>query len=124
MEMWSKGLGRTELSMNPMLCKIDKDPNGDNLVVYGNVQAPVDWEFKVTIRPEDFAGIIKLSLSYTVIKHFVKHMVKTMLSLTFGKDKNGAPQEGLIEKVNLAYEQIMTPATSRRRPKMERVFDN
>ena len=120
MEMWSKGLGRTELSMNPSLCKIDKDPNSENLIVYGNVTDPVDWEFKVTIRPEDFPGIIKLSLSFTVIKHFVKHLFRTLLSLTIGKNKTGAPQEGLIESVNVAYEQIMNPS-SRKRPKMSRV---
>lgn len=120
MEMWSKGLGRTELGMNPNLCEISKDPNSENLIVYGNVTEPVDWEFKITIRPEDLPGIIKLSLSFPVIKHFIKHLFRTLLSLTFGKNKNGKPQEGLIENVNLAYEQIMNPS-SRKRPKMSRV---
>ncbi len=120
MKMWSKGLGRTELSMNPDQCRIVKEKGTENLVVYGNVADPVDWEFKITIRPEDFPGFIKMVVSYTVIIHFLKHLVRTTLSLIgFGEEKRG-PDENLIETVDLAYEQIMNP-TTRQRPKMTRV---
>jgi hypothetical protein len=120
MKMWSKGLGRTELTMHPERCRIARDPGSENLIVYGNVADPVDWEFKITIRPEDFPGFIKMMLRYTVIKHFLKHVVRTTLSLLGIGKSNGAPDENLIENVNLAYEQIMNPATHQR-PKMSRV---
>jgi hypothetical protein len=120
MKMWSKGLGRTELTMNPERCRIAKDPDSENLIVYGNVADPVDWEFKITIRPEDFPGFIKMMLRYTVIKHFLKHLVRTTLSLLGIGKNNGVPDENLIENVNLAYEQIMNP-TTHQRPKMSRV---
>ena len=120
MKMWSKGLGRTELSMNPERCRIMKDPGSDNLIVYGNVADPVDWEFKITILPEDFPGFIRMIVRYTVIKHFFKHLIKTTLSLLGLGKKMGAPEENLVEKVDQTYDQIMNPATHQR-PKMTRV---
>ena len=120
MKMWSKGLGRTELAMNPDQCRIVKEKGTENLVVYGNVADPGDWEFKITISPEDFPGFIKMVLTFTVIKHFFQHLFRTTLSLLgFGGKKRG-PEENLIETVDLAYEQIMNP-TTRQRPKMTRV---
>lgn len=120
MKMWSKGLGRTELAMNPERCRIAKDPGSENLIVYGNVADPVDWEFKITICPEDFPGFIRMLLRYTVIKHFLRHIIRTTLSLLgFGRSL-GVPEENLIDKVNLAYEQIMNP-TTHQRPKLTRV---
>ncbi len=120
MKMWSKGLGRTELSMNPEQCRIVKDPASENLVIYGNVTEPVDWEFKITIRPEDFPGFIKMMVRFSVIKQFLKHTAQTTFSLLGFNKNHGIPEENLIENVDLAYEQIMNPAT-RQRPKMSRV---
>ena len=122
MEMWSKGLGRTELVMDMSRCKIIKDPNSDNLIIYGNITDPVDWEFKLTIRPEDFPGTIKLVLNFGVIKHFLKHIVKTLLALMGVGHSSGKPEEGLVEKVDLAYQQIMKPAAAKKsRPKLVKV---
>ncbi len=122
MEMWSKGLGRTELAMDMSRCKIVKDPNSDNLIVYGNIADPVDWEFKITVRPEDFPGTIKLMLSFGVIKHFLKHIVKTLLALVGINNSGGTPEKGLVEKVDLAYQQTMKPAAAKKsRPKLAKV---
>ena len=91
MKMWSRGLGRTELDMNPIYCKIKKDPNSDNLYVYGQITEPVNWEFRGVITPEDIPGIFKLALSYGVIKLVLKNLYRYVIYLfTRKKYETGA----------------------------------
>ena len=74
MKMWSRGLGRTELTMDMVYCQIKKDPDSDNVIIYGNITEPVNWEFKGVLTPEDIPGIIKLALNWAVLRLFIKHI--------------------------------------------------
>ena len=106
MKMWSRGLGRTELSMDPGTCQIRQDPETGAVIVYGNVKEPVNWEFKGVIYPEDIPGILRLAMSGAVLKLVLKNFWRYFAYLW--KTRAQKPiEEGLEEKVNSAYEQIM-----------------
>jgi len=114
MKVWSRGLGRTELSMNPALCQAKEDPDSDGVIIYGNVTEPVNWEFKGVITPEDIPGLFRLVLSFCVLKliflNIYRYGVYLFKRLTNNIEE--APDTDiLVDKVNVAYDQIMRPRT-------------
>jgi hypothetical protein len=60
MKLWSRGLGKQEIFLDFRYCQAVKDPNEGNMLIIGNMQSPVTWEFKITFQPEDIGGIVKL----------------------------------------------------------------
>jgi len=63
MKLWSRGLGKQEIHMDFRYCKTMKDPETGSMLIIGNMQSPVTWEFKITFRPEDIGGILKAVLT-------------------------------------------------------------
>ena len=121
MKVWSRGLGRTELSMNPALCQAKEDPESGGVIIYGNVEAPVNWEFKGIITPQDIPGFIKLAFSFCMLKLIVLNLYRYAVYL-FKRLTNSieeAPDRDiLVDKVNVAYDQIMRPRARSERLRM------
>ena len=106
MKLWSRGLGKQEIHMDFRYCQAVKDPKEGNIVVIGNMQSPVTWEFKITFQPEDIGGIMKLVFSPSMLFFAIKNLPQYLLYLM---NRNKFKPEGnLVERVNAAYEQCMT----------------
>ncbi|MGK5095070.1 hypothetical protein WDW89_24050 [Deltaproteobacteria bacterium TL4] len=109
MRMWSKGLGKRELKMDCREYIVKKDPdNGSNVIILGKITDPVHWEFKITVEPEDIAGLMKLLFNYCVLKLTILNLFRYVLYL-FNRQKYQVP-ENLEESVNNAYENMMNPS--------------
>ena len=67
MKLWSKGLGRTELKMDFRTYQVTQAPDSSNVFISGNITDPVNWEFRITMTPEDVAGLIKIAMSVSMI---------------------------------------------------------
>ena len=119
MQVWSRGLGRTELSMNPALCQVKADPETGEVIVYGNVTEPVNWEFKGIITPEDVPGFIRLAFSFCMLKliflNLYRYGVYLFKRLTGRVEEKAEDTDILVDKVNVAYEQVMRPRTRTQR---------
>ena len=106
MKLWSRGLGKQEILMDFRYCKTLKDPETGNMMVIGNMQRPVTWEFKITFQPEDIGGIVKLvfcpSMLFFAIKNLPHYLVYLMSRNKY------KPEGNLVDRVNAAYEQCMT----------------
>jgi hypothetical protein len=106
MKLWSRGLGKQEINMDFRYCKTLKDPETGNMMIIGNMQSPVTWEFKITFHPEDIGGIMKLVFSPSMLLFAIKNLSQYLFYL---KDRDKYKTEGnLVEKVNAAYELCMT----------------
>lgn len=75
MKLWSRGLGKTELNMDFRYYKVKKDLYSDNVFIIGKITDPVDWEFKITLGPEDIPGMTKIFFNFGVIKLLIKNFV-------------------------------------------------
>jgi hypothetical protein len=112
MQVWSRGLGRTELTMNPALCQLKEDPETGGVIVYGTVTEPVNWEFKGVITPEDVPGFFRLVFRFCMLKLIFLNAYRygVYLCKRLRGSEAAAPEPGtLVEKVNEAYDQIMRP---------------
>lgn len=108
MKLWSKGLGKTEVTMDFRHYKTVKDPTGDRVFIYGNMQEPVTWEFRITIEPEDIPGFMKAFFNRCMIKLVFKNLHRYLFYL-FNRGKYADPEGmDLEKKVNTTYEQVMT----------------
>ncbi len=120
MKMWSRGLGRTEIHMDFRCYEVSKDPNNNDVWVSGSITEPVNWEFRITITPEDIPGIIKLAFSFTMLKLLIKNAYRYVEYL-FNKKKYLQREDGdVVEKVSEAYHMMMNrkgERTERSRPK-------
>ncbi|MBW1892317.1 MAG: hypothetical protein JRF40_08255 [Deltaproteobacteria bacterium] len=113
MKLWSRGLGKTELKMDCRYYTVKSDPGGDNVYIVGKITDPVNWEFRVTLEPEDIPGFIKMFMNYCIIKLTLKNMYKYIIYL-FNKRKYAeAAGYDIEEKVDEAYMQMMN---GRQRP--------
>jgi hypothetical protein len=119
MKMWSRGLGRTELKMDCRYYTVKNDPVGENVYIIGKITDPVNWEFRVTLEPEDIPGLVKMFMNYCVIKLTFKNLYKYFIYL-FNRSKYvKAAGADLEAKVDAAYSQMMTTRQppSRGRPR-------
>jgi hypothetical protein len=106
MKLWSRGLGKQEINMDFRYCKTLKDPETGNMMIIGNMQSPVTWEFKITFNPEDIGGIMKFVFSPSMLIFAIKNLSQYLFYL---RDRDKYKTEGnLVEKVNAAYELCMT----------------
>jgi len=112
MQVWSRGLGRTELTMNPALCQVKEDPETGGVIVYGTVTEPVNWEFKGVITPADVPGFFRLVFRFCMLKLIFLNAYRYGIYLCqrLRGCVEATPEAGiLVEKVNEAYDQIMRP---------------
>ncbi len=109
MKLWSRGLGKTEIFMDFRFYKSMKDPDSNNVLVIGRMQDPVNWEFKITLQPEDIGGIMKVAFNWAMISFVIKNLYQYIVYL-FHK-KMYITDKDLTEKVNAAYEQVMVGRT-------------
>jgi hypothetical protein len=107
MKLWSRGLGTTEITMDFREYKIEKEPGTDNVIVFGTMKDPVNWEFKITMTPEDIPGFIKMLMNISVLRLGLNNAHK-YFSYLWNRKRFEDPEGGnLAEKVNSAYESMM-----------------
>lgn len=116
MKLWSRGLGKTEIYMDFRHYKSMKDPDSGNILVIGKMQDPVNWEFKITLQPEDIGGIMKVALNFAMIKFVLKNLYQYIVYL-FNRKKYQTESD-ITEKVNSAYEQVMIGRASPERGRL------
>ncbi len=107
MKLWSRGLGKTELKMDFRYYKIKKDPESDNVFIVGKITDPVDWEFKITIDPDDIPGMAKIFFNFGVMKLLIKNFYKYIIYLFNRKKYVEKAGRDIEEKVNDAYASMM-----------------
>jgi hypothetical protein len=107
MKLWSRGLGTTELRMDFRYYKITKDPDSDNVLVSGAITDPVNWEFRITMEPEDIPGFMKVFFNVSLIKLAAKNAYRYVVYLFNRKKYLDSGNGDIEEKVNMAYEQMM-----------------
>ncbi len=107
MKLWSRGLGKTELNMDFRYYKVRKDPESDNVFIIGKITDPVDWEFKITIDPEDIPGMMKIFFNFGVIKLVIKNLYRYVVYLFNRRKYLEAAGLDIEEKVNDAYTSMM-----------------
>ncbi len=61
MRIWSRGLGKRELLMDLSKCEITRE--GDRYILTGTVVSPVNWEFRITMEPQDVPGLMRTAMS-------------------------------------------------------------
>ncbi len=106
MKLWSRGLGKQEIFLDFRYCQAVKDPNEGNMLIIGNMQSPVTWEFKITFQPEDIGGILKLVFCPSMFLFAIRNLPQYLVYLM---NRNKYQHKGnLVEKVNAAYEQCMS----------------
>ena len=113
MKLWSRGLGKTEIKMDCRYYKVKKDPDSDSAYIVGKITDPVNWEFRVTLEPDDIPGLIKMFMNYCVIKLTFKNMYKYIVYLFTRRKYMEATGHDIEERVNNAYMQMMN---ERQRP--------
>ena len=111
MKMWSRGLGRNELCMDFKEYSVAREGDADGVQIIGTIKEPVNWEFKITIEPNDVPGMMKIFFNWSVIKLVLLNALK-FIPLFFNR-KNYTPEDNIEEKVNKAYEQMMRRAKPR-----------
>ncbi len=107
MKLWSRGLGTTELRMDFRYYKVSGDPDTGNVLVSGTITDPVNWEFRITMEPEDIPGFMKIFFNFSLIKLGIKNVFRYVLYLFNRKKYAGTGDVDIEEKVNRAYEQMM-----------------
>jgi len=120
MKLWSRGLGKTELKMDCRYYMVKNDPSSDNAYIIGKIADPVNWEFRVTLEPDDIPGLIKMFLTYSIIKLTLKNMHKYITYLFTRRKYAEAAGYDIEERVDNAYRQMMN---ERQRPSHLRVAD-
>ena len=108
MKLWSKGLGRTEVSMDFRYYKLIKDKNSGDLIVIGNMQDPVTWEFTMKMEPEDIAGIMKLFFNFSFLWFVIKNLFRYPVYLMNRKKFVTEGHEDLEQQVLASYTKSMS----------------
>ena len=117
MKLWSRGLGKTEVYMDFRQYHTIKDPDSGQLLIIGKMQDPVDWEFKITLQPEDMGGIVKMALNRHMIFFVLRNLHQYIVYLFKRKSFQDNGTE-MADKVNSAYDQVMK---GRPRPQRNRL---
>ena len=113
MKLWSRGLGKTELKMDFRYYQVKSDVAGDNVYIIGKITDPVNWEFRITLEPDDIPGLIKMFMNYCVVKLALKNMYKYIIYLFNRRKYSEAAGYDIEKQVNKAYSQMMN---ERQRP--------
>jgi hypothetical protein len=72
MRFWSKGLGERELEID--LSKGILTLEEGKVFMRGIIVKPVNWNYEVTLFPEDVRGILRVALSVRGISYFMKNI--------------------------------------------------
>jgi hypothetical protein len=107
MKLWSRGLGKTEVLMDFRYYKTVKDPESENVFIVGSMQDPVNWEFRITLTPEDVPGMIKTFFNFSIIRLLIKNIPRYFIYLWNRKKFMENDASDLEKRVNDAYEQVM-----------------
>jgi hypothetical protein len=113
MKLWSRGLGKTELIMDFRYYQVKSDKASDNVYIIGKITDPVNWEFRITLGPEDIPGMIKMIMNFGVIKLALKNMYKYIIYLFNRRKYSEAVGFDIEKQVDKAYLQMMS---ERQRP--------
>ena len=108
MKMWSRGLGKTELKMDFRYYQVKKDSETGDVIIFGKITDPVNWEFKITLEPNDIAGFMKVFFHSCVMELSLKNSLKFIEYLK-NKQKYTLSQD-LENTVNNAYVQMTSRA--------------
>ena len=107
MKLWSRGLGTTEIHMDFRSYTVVKEPETNNVCIIGTMKDPVNWEFRITVEPDDIPGIMKIAFNLSLILLGVKNAHK-YLNFLLNREKFVTESDAeLEEKVNAAYDQMM-----------------
>lgn len=71
MRIWSTGLGERELILDFAKSKLTREQG--KVVVRGEIQEPVHWNFEITLDKDDVAGLLHVMVTTAVIRHFVRN---------------------------------------------------
>ena len=113
MRMWSKGLGRTELEMDFRSYSVSEDPERGDVLISGTITDPVNWEFRITMTPQDVAGLMKVALSYCMLKLILKNAYRYFVYLFSRKKHLPDNSVDMVKRVDRAYEQMMSQTRSK-----------
>ena len=105
MKLWSRGLGRTEVSMDFRYYKVVKDKETGNVCIIGNMRDPVNWEFRIVMEPDDIPGFMKMAFNLSIIWLVIKNAFKYIFY--FFNRKTYEEEGDLEEKVMNAYDTLM-----------------
>ncbi len=112
MKLWSRGLGKRSLTMDFRYCAVRSENGG--IVISGVTQAPVAWEFRIDIEPDDLAGLAQVVRGEPTRSYLVMNW-KRLLRCIFSRAREAQPERGLEDRVKQAYEQVMNGSKTRRR---------
>ena len=115
MKVWSKGLGKTELRADCRYYLVKSGADDGTVYLIGKITDPVDWEFCVTMEPEDVAGLLKLGLTYPMLRLFMKNLYRYFVYLVSRRKYAEAIDTNLEENVDAAYARLMDGRSGRRR---------
>jgi len=84
------------------------DPLKEDVYIIGTITDPVNWEFRVTLQPDDIPGMMKLFFHTPVIKMVFKNFYKYFIYLLNRRKFAEAAGYNIEEKVDAAYRQMMS----------------
>jgi hypothetical protein len=94
MKMWSQGLGKIELEVNARSMDIVLEDGQTK--VKGVTQAPVEWNYIVTLEKDDIPAILHLALKWKTIQYVLRHIRQVLMFFMeklFRRNKPEAAQE-------------------------------
>ena len=112
MKLWSRGLGRRSLTMDFRYYTVRSENGG--IVISGVTQAPVAWEFRIDIEPDDLEGLAQVAARRPTRRYLVSNW-KRLLRYIFSRTSEVQLEQGLEDRVERAYEQVMNGSKARRR---------
>lgn len=107
MKLWSRGLGSTEITMDFRSYTVAKDPETGNVIIVGNMKEPVNWEFRITMEPDDIPGFMKILFNISILVLGAKNAYKYLGYLMNREQFKSESDEAMVERVNKAYDQMM-----------------
>ncbi len=116
MKLWSRGLGRTEVSMDFRYYKVVKDPETGNVCIVGSMRDPVNWEFRVMMEPDDIGGFAKMFLNWSMIWLVITNAFRYIVYLFNRKDYLEDEGDPIEEKVFRAYDTMVRRGRPARKP--------
>ncbi|MFZ5570367.1 MAG: hypothetical protein ACOZF0_08180 [Thermodesulfobacteriota bacterium] len=116
MKLWSRGLGRTEVLMDFRYYKLLQKPGSRELYIIGRMRDPVNWEFRITLQPEDLPGFMRMFFHLAMLKFIFRNIHRCIIDFFQRNSSIRAEQEHLEERVDSAYEQVMSGGRTARRP--------
>ncbi len=95
MQLWSKGLGRTEIYMDFRKYRaIRRGENRDTYII-GKMQEPVQWAFWIKFDPEDMLGILTLVFTRPILLWVFGKLIR--LPFTIFSQKRVTPEHSSAE---------------------------